>query len=227
MVGLGDFVGGLTSLAQPEAQRTHKRCAVSVLPACVSLLGKLHHLMLAGFPRLMCAPGWAELPKLETLHLANCGAEGDGEHAFPGTGALLSLSRLNFWNLSGLTHWPSALWCLSQLQVFKYYMQHRAARHGGPDLPAPPRAALPTAWLQLPRRRELDLSGQGYDWLPTVVTHLTALTCLDLTGNCVEVLPAGITALCGLAHLALGHSLWTGPAALMLGLWAAWLPFLG
>ena len=208
-------MGGLTPLMHLRSLelRIDTGEAVSVLPACISLLGNLRVLKLIAIPRLMCARGWAELPKLETLHLACCGVEGDAEHAFPGMARLLSLSQLTFWNMSNLTSWPSALWCLPQLRVVCYGVQH-SARRGRPDPPAPPQAALPAAWSQLPSLQELNLSGQGYRAFPTVVTHLTTLTCLDLTGNCVEVLPAGITALSRLANLALGHRALDGPGVL-------------
>ena len=179
-----------------------------VLPACVSLLVNLRELELFFFKRLMCAPGWAELPQLESLKIDSCGVgDDDGERVFPGIAGLSSLSKLVITEpydaYSTFTLWPSALWHLTRLQVLQH--SERDYYSGDPDLPPPPRAELPAGWSQFQGLRDLDLSGQEYVSFPTVITHITTLTRLCMTGGCFEALPAGFTALEHLADLALGH----------------------
>lgn len=200
-VGLEGFVGVVSSLTRLHMLRLHIDVddAVSVLPAGITALGELRTLKLGGFEQLTCAPGWADLPKLETLQIGFCGFDGGGEHAFPGISGLLSLTKLVFDHASTLTQWPSALWCLTRLRVLHHTVEM------DDDDGDPPQAALPYAWSQLQGLQEVDLRGQGYHSFPAVITQLTALTKLCLLESCFEALPAGFTALASLVDLRLGH----------------------
>ena len=199
VVGLEAFVSGVTSLT-----RLHTLSlgftggdAVAVLPACISVLGGLTALELHSTRRLACAPGWAALPKLESLRFNTLGLEGDADSALPGMSDLTSLSSLVFVDVDTLTRWPSALWRLSRL---------RTLGHGGvwdADDP-PPRVAFAPAWSQLQGLQELDLRNQGYLSFPAVVTQLRALTRLNLEGCGYGALPAGFTALTSLVCLEVG-----------------------
>ena len=197
-VGLEDCVSVVSALTRLHKLRLciYVDDAVSVLPAYIAALRDLRMLELVGFLRLLCAPGWADLPNLETLHLEDCGVHGGGEHAFPGLAALISLTHLRFNDVSTLVRWPSALWCLTRLRVLEHFVNFNYD---------PPQAALPPACSQLRGLQELYLKGQGYHSFPSVITQLTALSSLCLEKSCFEVLPAGITALASLVNLSLGH----------------------
>ena len=207
LVGLEEFVGVVTSLTRLHSLHLQiPTFTSSVLPACITALGELRALSLASFEHLVCAPGWAELPKLETLEIYYCGVDASGEHAFPGIDSLRNLTQLDIYDTSSLTRWPSAVWRLPRLRVLGHNVLH--------DDDPPPRAALPAACSQLQGLQELNLAGQGYHAFPAVITHLTALTSLCLWDNCLEVLPAGVTALASLADLAFGHRECAEPGAL-------------
>ena len=214
-VGLEAFVSALTPVTCLHSLSLFISGGdtVSVLPSCITALADLQKVKLTGFRPLVCAPGWADLPKLETLHLCSCGVEGSADHAFPGIASLLSLSEIVFEDVSSLTHWPSGLWRLSQLRV----LQHSMMDYGEMSERAgytPPLAALPATWSQLQGLQDLNLGGQGYASFPTVIIQLTALTKLRLTGSCFTVLPAGSTALSSLVELALGHRMCVKPGDL-------------
>ena len=199
-VGLEAFVtSALTPLTRLYSLRLswiYGGETVSVLPTCITVLADLRELKLRGIRRMKCAPGWADLPKLEVLHMSYCGVEGGADNAFPGISRLPSLTELVFEHMPTLTSWPSALWRLAPLRV----LAHRVAEYY-----TSPRAALPAAWSLVKGLQDLDLEGQGYEAFPAVLLSLTTLTRLDLSGSCFTKLPEGCTSLVSLVALALGH----------------------
>ena len=200
-VGLEAFVSALMPLKRLHSLSlsTESTDAVSVLPACITALASLREFKLDGSVRVACAPGWADMPKLEVLHLSVFDIEGGADQAFEGIVSLLSLSELVFTGVRPLTSWPSALTRLARLQM----LHHSVLGYDGQEvLPCTP---PPLTWSQLQGLQDLTLGDQRYNAFPAVLTHLTALSRLGLEGNCFMGLPAGITALTSLVELALGH----------------------
>ena len=208
---LEDLVGCLTPLANLRSLAVGlfmDECFLNVLPACISLLVNLRELELRFFTRLTCAPGWANLPQLETLKVDSCGIGDDGESAFPGLAGLSSLSRLVFtdseYDHDTFSLWPSALWHLTRLRVLQHSGRSTMIRnirtchprHGQSCRQAGRSSKVSRTWTSADR-----------SMLPSLLslTQMTALTRLCLTGGCFEALPAGFTALEHLAKLALGH----------------------
>ena len=198
LVSLEGFVSAVTLLTRLRSLRLWfaPHDAEHYLPTCITALAGLRELFLIFIGPLVCAPGWADMPRLETLQISYCEVDEGPDHAFPGITGLLGLSKLVFSDVPTLTRWPSALWRLSRLRV----LQHSIF---GDD--PPPQLALPSACSRLQGLEDLNLAGQGYHSFPATVTQLTALTKLQLQGNSFNVLPAGITVLASLVELALGH----------------------
>lgn len=120
---------------------------------------------------------------------------GGGEHAFPGMDGLVSLSSLSFEETPTLTHFPTTLWRLTQLQCLTHNLPHCSALLMTQG--SLPRTALPAELLQ----QCLNLQNQGFESFPHVVTQLAALTLLSLSGNHFD---AGFTSLSALVDMDLG-----------------------
>ena len=145
-VGLEAFVSALTPLTRLRRLSlflSESYDAVSVLPACITTLTSLREFKLDGSNRLACAPGWADMPKLEVLHLSVFDIEGGADQAFEGIVSLLSLSELVFTGVRPLTSWPSALTRLARLRM----LHHSVLGYGVQEvLPCNP---PPLTWSQL------------------------------------------------------------------------------
>jgi len=176
----------------------------AMLPAGVSRLAQLTSLTLGGFHGLRVEAGWARLPTLKCLWLADCEFAHDGEAALPGIAALGALTSVNVWNCRGLYVLPAALWQLTQLQRLDHCnheleqagLQLSALPAAGPPASGAPCSASLTrllfVWHNLP------------DFPPGILAlrrlqHLWAIDCR------FDRLPAGVSALTALTELRLGR----------------------